>query len=170
VQKISITPVDAPTFKKIQPGKYAVMKNSILFCYSVGMHKFMTILIPGAPVLGPASARLRRMEKWICVDLNQKALESALAQPKMALEGKELYPSLAEKATALCYSLINNHPFAGGNKRIVHAAMEVFLVMNGYEIEAAINEQEEIMLKLASSKTERLDFFDWIKDNIIKIK
>ncbi len=101
---------------------------------------------------------------------DQNALESALAQPKMTFEGKELYPSLAEKAAALCYSLINNHPFVDGNKRIGHAAMEVFLVMNGYEIEAPIDEQEEIMLKLASSKMERSDFLDWLKDKIIEIK
>ena len=102
--------------------------------------------------------------------LDQNTLESALAQPRMTFEGKELYPSLAEKAAALCYSLINNHPFVDGNKRIGHAAMEVFLVMNGYEIEAPIDEQEEIMLKLASSNMERSDFSDWLKDNIIEIK
>ena len=102
--------------------------------------------------------------------LDQNTLESALAQPRMTFEGKELYPSLAEKAAALCYSLINNHPFVDGNKRIGHAAMEVFLVMNGYEIEAPIDEQEEIMLKLASSKMERSDFLNWLKDNIIEIR
>ena len=64
---------------------------------------------------------------------DQNALESALAQPKMTFEGKELYLTLAEKAAALCYSLISNHPFVDGNKRIGHAVMEVFLVINGYE-------------------------------------
>ena len=102
--------------------------------------------------------------------LDQNALESALAQPKMTFEGKELYPTLAEKAAALCYSLISNHPFVDGNKRIGHAVMEVFLVINGYEIAAAIDEQEEIMLKLASSKMERSDFIDWLKDKIIEIE
>ena len=101
---------------------------------------------------------------------DQNALESALAQPKMTFEGKELYPTLAEKAAALCYSLISNHPFVDGNKRIGHAVMEVFLVINGYEIAAAIDEQEEIMLKLASSKMERSDFIDWLKDKIIEIE
>ena len=102
--------------------------------------------------------------------LDQNTLESALAQPRMTFESKELYPSLTEKAAALCYSLINNHPFVDGNKRIGHAAMEVFLVMNGYEIEAPIDEQEEIMLKLASDKMERSDFLDWLNDNIIENK
>ena len=101
---------------------------------------------------------------------DQNALESALAQPKMTFEGKELYSTLAEKAAALCYSLISNHPFVDGNKRIGHAVMEVFLVMNGYEIAAAIDEQEEIILKLASSKMERSDFIDWLKDKIIEIE
>ena len=67
-------------------------------------------------------------------------LESALAQPLMTLGGEELYPTLAEKASALGFSLIKNHPFIDGNKRIGHAVIEVFLVLNGYEIEATVDE------------------------------
>jgi death-on-curing protein len=61
-------------------------------------------------------------------------LESAVAQPQMAFGGQELYPSLAEKAAALGFSLVCNHPFMDGNKRIGHAAMETFLVLNGWEL------------------------------------
>ena len=53
------------------------------------------------------------------------ALESATAQPYMTFDGNELYPSLAEKAAALGFSLIQNHPFADGNKRTGHAAMAI---------------------------------------------
>ena len=53
------------------------------------------------------------------------ALESAVAQPEASFGGQELYPSLAEKTAALGHSLIQNHPFVDGNKRIGHAAMEV---------------------------------------------
>lgn len=60
------------------------------------------------------------------------ALESAIAQPYMTFGGNELYPSLAEKAAALGFSLIQNHPFADGNKCTGHAAMETFLALNGY--------------------------------------
>ena len=52
-------------------------------------------------------------------------LESSLAQPLMTFGGEDLYPSLVEKASALGYSLIQNHPFVDGNKRVGHAAMEV---------------------------------------------
>src|SRR6266571_3420897 len=71
-------------------------------------------------------------------------LESALAQPQMTFGGQELYPSLAEKAAALGFSLICNHPFADGNKRVGHAAMETFLVLNGYELTAGVDEQEAV--------------------------
>jgi death-on-curing protein len=63
------------------------------------------------------------------------ALESALAQPEMTFGGDELYPSISEKASALGFSLVMNHPFVDGNKRVGHAVMEVFLVLNGYELQ-----------------------------------
>ena len=59
------------------------------------------------------------------------ALESAVAQPKMTFAGLELYPTLVEKAASLGFSLVGNHPFVDGNKRVGHAAMETFLVLNG---------------------------------------
>ena len=58
--------------------------------------------------------------------LNLSALESALAQPRMTFGGKELYPSIIDKASALGYSSIQNHPFLDGNKRTGHAAMGSF--------------------------------------------
>jgi len=54
-------------------------------------------------------------------------LESALAQPRQTFGGSDLYPTLVEKAAALGFSLIANHPFVDGNKRMGHAAMEIFL-------------------------------------------
>ena len=48
--------------------------------------------------------------------LNLPALESALAQSRMTFEGKDLYPSIVEKASALGFSLINNHPFRTSRK------------------------------------------------------
>jgi death-on-curing protein len=56
----------------------------------------------------------------------------------MTFGGEELYPTIVEKASALGYSIIKNHPFIDGNKRAGHAAMEVFLVLNGFEISASI--------------------------------
>ena len=45
-----------------------------------------------------------------------------------------------------------NHPVVDGNKRIGHAARETFLVLNGFEILATVDEQEAIVLRLAAGE------------------
>src|SRR5262245_61394807 len=72
------------------------------------------------------------------------ALESAVAQPQMTFGGADLYVTTARKAAALGHSLISNHPFIDGNKRIGHAAMEVMLLLNGHEIVGSVDEQEAV--------------------------
>jgi death-on-curing protein len=96
------------------------------------------------------------------------ALESALAQPRMTFGG-ELYPTLAEKAAAFGFSLIMNHPFVDGNKRTGHAAMETFLVLNGYEIEATLDEQERIILQVASGEVGHDEFTEWLRSHLAKL-
>lgn len=101
--------------------------------------------------------------------LNLSSLESAIAQPHMTFNGAELYPTIADKASALGFSLVMNHAFVDGNKRIGHAAMEVFLVLNGYEINASAEEQESIILNLAAGKLDREKFTDWLRQHIKSI-
>jgi len=91
------------------------------------------------------------------------ALESALAQPRMTFGSEDLYPDLIEKACALGFSMIQNHPFVDGNKRSGHLVMEVFLVLNGLEITASDDEQEQIMLRLAGGDLERTQFCQWLR-------
>ena len=100
--------------------------------------------------------------------LDSSALESALAQPRMMFGNQELYPTLVEKASALGFSLIKNHPFIDGNKRIGHAAMETFLILNGFEIDASVDEQEQIILQVASGELERDDFTAWLRAHVVK--
>lgn len=95
------------------------------------------------------------------------ALESALAQPQMTFDSADLYPTLADKAVALGYALIKNHPFLDGNKRTGHAAMEVFLVLNGYEIRAPVDEQERVILQVAASEIEREELTAWLRTHIV---
>jgi death-on-curing protein len=99
--------------------------------------------------------------------MHLSALESALAQPQMTFGGEDLYPTLVDKAAALGYALIKNHPFLDGNKRTGHAAMEVFLVLNGYEIRAAIDEQEHIILQVAASEIDREEFTTWLRTHVV---
>lgn len=94
---------------------------------------------------------------------DQGALESAVAQPQMVFGGQELYPTLADKAGALGFSSTMNHAFVDGNKRTAHAAMEVFLVLNGAELNASVDEQEKVILALAAGKLDREAFVEWIR-------
>ena len=96
------------------------------------------------------------------------ALESAIAQPRMAFGGRELYPTAVEKAAALGFSLIQNHPFVDGNKRAAHAAMEVFLLLNGFEIEASVDEQEQVILQVAAGEMEREALTEWLSARVVE--
>jgi len=94
------------------------------------------------------------------------ALDSAIAQPKATFGGSDLYPTVIEKAAALCFSLVQNHPFVDGNKRVGHAAMETFLVLNGTEIAAAVDDQERLMLDLAAGRIDRTHLTDWLRHHL----
>jgi len=95
-------------------------------------------------------------------------LESALAQPRQSFGGSDLYSSLVEKAGALGFSLIANHPFVDGNKRIGHASMEIFLVLNGEEIDADVDvdEQERVVLAVAAGDMSREQLTDWLREHL----
>lgn len=98
--------------------------------------------------------------------LDLMAIKSALAQPRMTFDGEDLYQSMAEKAAALCHSLVANHPFVDGNKRVGHAAMSIFLDLNGYESDASTDEQETIVLRVASGNMSRETLKDWLETRI----
>jgi death-on-curing protein len=96
-------------------------------------------------------------------------LESAIAQPKATFDGADLHPTLADKAAALGFALVANHAFVDGNKRIGHAAMEVFLSLNGYEFQAAVDEQERLMLDVAAGVTDRAALTLWVRERLAKL-
>lgn len=93
-------------------------------------------------------------------------LESAIAQPQMSFGGHDLYPCLPTKAAALGFSLVSNHPFLDGNKRVGHLAMELFLVLNGQELMAGVDEQEGIMIRLASGDLSREELAEWVRSKM----
>lgn len=96
-------------------------------------------------------------------------IESAVAQPQMTFGGEDIYPTLADKTAALGFSLVKNHAFWDANKRVGHAAMESFLVANGYELTGDVDEQERVILALAGSKMEREEFTNWVRAHIVPL-
>jgi death-on-curing protein len=63
----------------------------------------------------------------------------------------------------LGFSLIQNHPFLDGNKRVGHAAIVAFLRLNGQRLVATVDEAERIILGVASGELSREEFVHWIK-------
>ena len=96
-------------------------------------------------------------------------VESAVAQPQMMFGGDELYPTIESKATALCFSLVMNHPFVDGNKRIGHAAVETFLVMNGFELVADVDDAEKAILTVAAGQLSREELLEWVTSHVQRL-
>lgn len=97
-------------------------------------------------------------------------LESATGQPRQTFGGVDLYPTIVAKATALGYSLIKNHPFVDGNKRIGHAALEATLMLNGLELSATVDEAEAEILAVASGERTREEFESWVQAHLLDIE
>lgn len=89
-------------------------------------------------------------------------LESALAAPFQTFGGEPVYPSLQGKAAQLGFSLIRNHPFVDGNKRIGAHVMLLFLELNGIVLHYDQQELIDIVLSVASDETDRQGLFQWI--------
>lgn len=93
-------------------------------------------------------------------------LEAAVAQSRQTFGGVDLCPTLSTKVAALGFSLIQNHPFVDGNKRVGHAAAEVMLLLNGFELDAGIEESERVILGVASGQIDRAGFLAWIESHL----
>ncbi len=89
-------------------------------------------------------------------------LESALSAPFQTFDDIEVYPSILQKASRLCYGLVMNHPFVDGNKRIGTHAMLVFLALNGIDLSYTQEELAEIILSLAAGKTSFEQLYSWV--------
>jgi death on curing protein len=96
-------------------------------------------------------------------------LESALGQPQQTFGGENLYPTLAAKATALGFSMIKNHPFVDGNKRVGHAALEAMLMLNGMELSASVDDSESEVLAVASGVRTREEFQAWVEEHVVPL-
>jgi death on curing protein len=93
-------------------------------------------------------------------------LESALARPHAVFSYED--PDLARLAAKYGFGLAKNHPFLDGNKRIAFVTTNVFLIVNGYEIEAPEPEVVNIILKVADGRMKVSAFAAWIRDSMIE--
>lgn len=76
-------------------------------------------------------------------------LESAVHRPRQSEFGEDAYPTLFDKAAALCESLIKNHCFHNGNKRTAYLVTKTFLRLNGYQWRMERKEAVEFIVAIA---------------------
>ncbi len=95
-------------------------------------------------------------------------LDLSINAPYQTFDGKELYSTTIEKAVHLGFSIIKNHPFLDGNKRIGIHSMLVLLFLNDYSLDYTQEELIEIVMDIASSEKSDQDLLLWVIDHISK--
>jgi death-on-curing protein len=97
-------------------------------------------------------------------------VESAVARPQMTFGGEDLYADVAAKAAALLHSLVQNHPFVDGNKRVGAHAMIVFLAANDHEPLFDAAELTEMVLQVARGELAVEAIAIWLRQRSRRIE
>ena len=94
---------------------------------------------------------------------DEALLESALEAAFAGFGDKEFYPTKEEKGARLGYTLISNHAFVDGNKRIGMYVMLTFLEVNGIHMDCTNEEVTEMGLGLADGSVCYEELLDWVR-------
>lgn len=92
-------------------------------------------------------------------------LESALETAFSSFDGQEFYPTKEEKGARIGHSLISNHAFVDGNKRIGVYVMLTFLEVNGIRLDCTNEEVVHIGLSVADGSMDYDALLAWIKEH-----
>jgi len=93
-------------------------------------------------------------------------LEAAVARPMMTFGGEDLYPDVAPKAAALMHSLVANHPFVDGNKRVGAHASLVFIELNEWSTTMTPQELEDMTMDVARGNVDIEPLTIWFRQRI----
>lgn len=98
---------------------------------------------------------------------DRSLVESALARPKYAAAYENA--DVIRQAATLCFGLIKNHPWSGGNKRTATHITEVFLRINGFRLKYEIPEIIEMVLAVESDDWKVDEIENWLRGRVVKI-
>ena len=93
---------------------------------------------------------------------DENLIDMSVNAPFQTFGGVDLYPTLPDKAAHLTYSLIKNHPFLDGNKRIGITVMIIFLKANGIDITCTNEELAALGWGLADGSISKAELLEWI--------
>ena len=94
---------------------------------------------------------------------DMELLKSALGMPAATYGGEYLHTDVYEMAAAYLFHIVKNHPFVDGNKRVGAVAALVFLILNGYNLDAPEDDLAEIVLSVARGETDKTEVFLFIR-------
>jgi death-on-curing protein len=94
--------------------------------------------------------------------VNAAGLISALTTPFQVAFDTPAFPSTIDKAAALTFLLVSNHPFRDGNKRIASEALDLFLQRNGLHLHANRDEREDLTVLCTSAHLRDERISTWI--------
>ncbi len=95
-------------------------------------------------------------------------LDSALARPVNRWSYGDT--DVASLAAAYAFGIARNHPFVDGNKRLGHAALEAFLILNGFELRADVDAAEREILAVAAGERTREQFQAWVEQCLTPVR
>jgi len=93
-------------------------------------------------------------------------LESALSRPFQTFDLEDLHPTPINKAAALIESILINHPFIDGNKRIGYVLLRLLIMNYGFDILATEDEKYDFSIKIARGEYRYSEITDWLTRNI----
>ena len=94
-------------------------------------------------------------------------IESALARPQHAANYENA--DIIRQAATLCFGLIKNHPWHGGNKRTATALTDSFLYRNDYDLQASLTDIIELSLNVESDRWNVDEIENWLRERVKKI-
>jgi death on curing protein len=97
---------------------------------------------------------------------DEGVIESALAQVRATFGGKDLYPTLLDKASFLCVALVQGRAFADRNEEIGHAVLDSFLSQNHARLDAAPEAQRDVVAAIGAGRMTRRELYDWLRTHI----
>lgn len=100
---------------------------------------------------------------------NEELLESAIQRPFQTFDENELYPSPISKAAAVIESLLINHPFIDGNKRIGYTVMRLILIQGKLDLIATEDEKYNMVISVAEGKMKFDEIVQWLESHTTTI-
>ena len=95
---------------------------------------------------------------------HRELVESALARPKQSAAYEDA--DIIRQAATLCFGLIKNHPWRGGNKRTATYLMRIFLLANNYDLDFTIDEMLEMVLAVESDVWKVDEIESWLRSRV----